>query len=510
MNDSGQISLELGLDVLRSYKRLAYTPWHALAEFVDNSTQSYFDNRDQLDENFRERREDFEIRITLDRQTGFLRISDNAMGMSLEELRGALRVGHPPANRTGRSQYGMGMKTAASWYGDLWRVRTKKLGEHVEHEITVDVERVADGDSMLPYIERSVSDPEDHYTVIEIEQLHRTPHGRTIGKIRDFFRSMYRVDLRNGDLRLYWGDAELTWDDDEEFVTARDGSVYKKSFEFTVNDRRVYGWVGVLARGSRAKAGFAILRRGRVVRGWPDPWRPESVFGQIQGSNDLVNQRLTGEINLDDFVVSHTKDDIQWMMDEEDQVQEKLKETCADYRDVALKRRVGGGGESKPTDLEIQSAVQELQAELNSAEMVDLISIDVIPPPDVVTDTMRDVLEGIDKSSPELSAKLETPAGLIEILGFLADDMSPSDPYVVSESSTPMRVLVAINMQHGYLQRVSGSDSLLHYFRHCVYDAISEWQARNKAASIDPDTIKLLKDKLLRLPFEIEIHGDQA
>ena len=51
--------------------------------------------------------------------------------------------------------------------------------------------------------------------------------------------------------------------------------------------------------------------------------------------------------------------------------------------------------------------------------------------------------------------------------------------------------------------------SLLHYFRHCIYDAISEWQARNKAATIDPDTIKLLKDKLLRIPFEIEMHAEQ-
>ena len=25
------------------------TPWHAIAEFVDNSTQSYFDNRQALD-----------------------------------------------------------------------------------------------------------------------------------------------------------------------------------------------------------------------------------------------------------------------------------------------------------------------------------------------------------------------------------------------------------------------------------------------------------------------------
>ncbi|MGH9044701.1 MAG: hypothetical protein ACRDVP_07720, partial [Acidimicrobiales bacterium] len=84
----------------------------------------------------------------------------------------------------------------------------------------------------------------------------------------------------------------------------------------------------------------------------------ESVFGQIEGSNDLVNQRLTGEINLDGFEVSHTKDDIQWMGDEEDQVQDQLKEICADYRDSALKHRStkdpGSGG---PSELDIQTGL---------------------------------------------------------------------------------------------------------------------------------------------------------
>ena len=42
----------LGLDVIRSYKRLSYTIWHAIAEFIDNSTQSYFNNRDELDAAF--------------------------------------------------------------------------------------------------------------------------------------------------------------------------------------------------------------------------------------------------------------------------------------------------------------------------------------------------------------------------------------------------------------------------------------------------------------------------
>ena len=39
---TSSIQLELGLQVIQSYRRLSYTAWHAIAELVDNSTQSYF------------------------------------------------------------------------------------------------------------------------------------------------------------------------------------------------------------------------------------------------------------------------------------------------------------------------------------------------------------------------------------------------------------------------------------------------------------------------------------
>ena len=76
-----------------------------------------------------------------------------------------------------------------------------------------------------------------------------------------------------------------------------------------------------------------------MVRGRPDAWRPSSLYGQIQGSNDLVNQRLVGEIHLDGFDVSHTKDNILWRDNQEDEVEEQLRKHYTDYRDFAKHRR---------------------------------------------------------------------------------------------------------------------------------------------------------------------------
>lgn len=148
------IQLELGLNTIQSYKRLSYTPWHALAEFVDNSTQSYFNNQATLDQAFGENREKLDVSIIYDRDNDLIRISDNSIGMSEAELRHALRVGARPANASGRSQFGMGLKTAACWLGNQWTVRTKKLGEETEYTVTVDVEKVASGDNDLPTKQR--------------------------------------------------------------------------------------------------------------------------------------------------------------------------------------------------------------------------------------------------------------------------------------------------------------------------------------------------------------------
>ena len=142
------INLQIGLNAITSYKRLAYTPWHAIAEFVDNSTQSYFDNRQKLDAAHKSENEPgLVVSVTYDRNqdNGFLRVTDNAMGMSADELQRAMTVAMQPPNPTGRSRYGMGLKTSACWIGNKWTIVTKKLGETVEHTVTVDVASIASG-----------------------------------------------------------------------------------------------------------------------------------------------------------------------------------------------------------------------------------------------------------------------------------------------------------------------------------------------------------------------------
>lgn len=408
------ITLTIQADAINSYKRLAYTPWHALAEFIDNSTQAYFDNRHLLDAALATEGDILEVSIAYDKDAGQLRISDNSIGMSLPDLEHALHVALPPKNTAGRSKYGMGLKTAACWLGNMWTIKTKKLGEAVEHQATINVEKIAAGEGALEYKAIEGRAPEKHYTVIEISDLNRSFQGRTLGKIREFLGSMYREDFRAKRLRLTWNGTPLEWKEvDDRILKAVNGSMYKKNFEFKVDGKKVHGWVGILDKGGRADAGFSVIHCGRVVRGWPDSWRPSRLYGQFQGSNDLVNQRLVGEIHLDGFEVSHTKDDILWLGDQEDQVEKKLLQCCEDYRQTAQDRRKGDDDERGPSETETNVALDELKKELTSPEMVDAILLETVPAPEVVETQVQTITTRLGVStqrSPQRSGSLASRA----------------------------------------------------------------------------------------------------
>src|SRR5438309_10610438 len=102
MPETAILPLRLGYSVIRSYKRLSYRPWTALAEFVDNSTESYRLNRRVLNKAFSAKNGALTVSIEYDRQAQTLEVSDDAMGMSLQELTHALEIGARPLASTGR------------------------------------------------------------------------------------------------------------------------------------------------------------------------------------------------------------------------------------------------------------------------------------------------------------------------------------------------------------------------------------------------------------------------
>ena len=511
----GTLKFEIGNSVIHSYKRLAYTPWHAIAEFVDNSTQSFFDNRIVLEEAAKKAKLPRPLKVIIQYSSSedCFTVQDNAMGMSLSELTHALHLSEPPVNTSGRSQFGMGMKTAASWLRNQWEIKTKKFGEPIEYTVTVDVDRIASGENYLDYVERTQDiDLDSHYTLISIVNLNRRFPSRTLGKIGQYLRSMYRQDFRNQVLTLIWRKQELNWEEvDPRLALDANGNTYRREFKFfvgtdsedpnDVKDKEVRGWIGVLAKGKRRDAGLTIFQSDRVIKGWPDTYRPEDIYGDER--NDLLNQRLLGEIHLDGFLVSHTKDAIQWMGDQEEQIGRNLKEIFMDYMRYANEVRKGGENPKVPSYREKEIAVSELETELRSNELADAINLT----PPLTREMVREAVEAtINQVAQSASPRFTVVIGNLTVFLYLQSDLSINDRYLTVEAARDTEIIIIVNENHPHWYQISGAEGVLNYLRHCVYDGIAEWQARKKQGTIDPDTIKLFKDGYLRIPMEIEKH----
>lgn len=182
-----------------AFARLNYKPWFAIAELVDNALQSFLANRDRLAAADGARRPlHVEVRI----EDGLIRISDRAAGIARGEIPRAFSPAAPPTDATGLSEFGIGLKASACWFGDLWSVRTSALGEKVERTVVFDVPRIVSEGIENLQLDEQPADENDHYTVIELSRLRVQPRGRTVTKIREHLTSIYRTFLRRGVLDL--------------------------------------------------------------------------------------------------------------------------------------------------------------------------------------------------------------------------------------------------------------------------------------------------------------------
>ncbi len=106
--------------------------------------------------------------------------------------------------------------------------------------------------------------------------------------------------------------------------------------------------------------------------------------------------------------------------------------------------------------------------------------------------------------SSNLRPNLKTRMNRTTISVYLVSDMSPNDPYLIIEATkSETSVIVIINLAHPHWAQLTNDESILNFIRHCTYDGISESKAWFATHSLQPDTIKLIKDNLLRIPMTL-------
>ncbi|MGH7170153.1 MAG: hypothetical protein ACRELG_07755 [Gemmataceae bacterium] len=144
----------------------------------------------------------------------------------------------------------------------------------------------------------------------------------TVIKMKEHLASIYRTFVRNGLLELTWDGEVLAFEEPPILsapfyrTPAAEPVVWRKEIDFDFGTgQRAWGFAALRERASVSGAGFALFRRHRVIQGSGDEgYRPEAIFGK---SNSYRFQRLFGELHLEGFQVSHTKDGFRWEEHEE-------------------------------------------------------------------------------------------------------------------------------------------------------------------------------------------------
>lgn len=339
-----KIDIRPGVSVLGILQHLNYKPWFALGEFVDNSIQSFITHRDKLTALHGK---DFKLKVFIDIDPNLPKISirDNAAGIFQKDYPRAFRPAAVPPDRSGLCEFGMGMKSAACWFSPNWTVRTKALGEGVSRVVSFDIANIIKDDIHELDIKEVKEEPNNHYTEIVLDKLFHPPVKRTIGKLKEHLTDIYRVFIRqdilelrfNGDLLKYSDPKvlETTYFKDKEGARKR----WSKPIEFDFgNGLSVHGFAAIRETGDTARAGFALFRRGRLIQGSGDEgYRPDTIFGS---TNSYRYQRIFGELHLDGFDVSHTKDGFRW--DENEQPFLDLLREHLDDGDLPLLKQAEG------------------------------------------------------------------------------------------------------------------------------------------------------------------------
>ncbi|MEB6535395.1 ATP-binding protein [Pantoea stewartii] len=325
--------------VLSVLRHLNYKPWYAIAEFIDNAIQSAINNDETLNKknngNYR-----CEITISIDTSyPGKITIIDNACGIAAKDFSRAFKTAESPEDNSGLSEFGMGMKSAACWFAKKWQVRSKAFGENIERTIKFDVDKIVKENIDHLSVSLREVNRDFHYTVVTLNDLHSIPQGRTLKKIKDHISSIYRVYIEEKKVRINFNGELLTYTTPKILkapifnsinIISEDKEVYlwRKEIKFSLNERiHVQGFVALRETGSTSHAGFSLFRRKRLIVGSSDEtYKPEFIFKK---GNSYQSQRLFGDLHIEGFDVSHTKDGFRWEQHEDDFLK-KLKENIVD------------------------------------------------------------------------------------------------------------------------------------------------------------------------------------
>ncbi len=299
----------------------------ALSEFVDNSIQSFIDNKDAIIK--KDPKQNFIIDIKIDTKSQTITIKDNAGGIHRDNLQRAItmitmgRDSNNPHQNNSLSVYGMGLKSSAIWFSSQWKLETSCIDSSEKLSFVFDLDNLLASNSSEVRVNTQEEDKSKHYTKITLLNHFRASDSNFYQNVVSPFLLETFFRFKDIKINIIHNDVVISADEKDIFtpynpLNARKfnkpGKIedinselitWEKNIDFNIGGRSVYGFVRIMERGSYKQPAIRLLRNQRVIQGTSlEPNLPESITGT---KNKYGAQRIYGEIHLDQFSVNYQK-----------------------------------------------------------------------------------------------------------------------------------------------------------------------------------------------------------
>ncbi len=323
MTDKFKVDVSPEMQLYKILQRQSYGVETALAEFIDNSIQSFLDKRKAIT-SVSNQNQRLNIKINVDTIEKEISIEDNAAGINRKDFQRAIRMGHPedsPHHQKSLSIYGIGMKSAAVWFSDYWTIETSCVSSSEKLSMTFNLNDLLAKNESSVTVESHSIEPKAHFTKITLVGHFRDDSESFFSEtvlpylIETFYKFLNFLDIEiyHDGIRLYTNKANITAPqpmnypivDKKSIPINKDYITWRKRLEFDYNNKKVKGVILIRKVGSYKQPGIRLLRNNRVIVGTTiKPNIPDELLGT---KNKYAAQRIYGEFHLDEFQVNFMK-----------------------------------------------------------------------------------------------------------------------------------------------------------------------------------------------------------
>lgn len=350
--------------ILRVLGEIPFQTWQCIAELIDNSIDAFLSGKNRVYDSA-----DGKVAVNWDSESvaaanRTIEVTDNACGMSLEQLQNAVRAGYSSNNPIGNlGLFGMGFNISTARLGEVTTIMSTRSGDEEWIGIRIDFQRLIDAKRFdAPVIHVSKNDPNESGTKIIISKLRQGILSELPNKeneIRQRLESVYAPLLSTQNIAIQikgrhirsrnpcvWSESRYVRYNDQNiparimidrdlgdalfdlerncYLNADESEQYYAAQQegrdlpdnIVERSKRLTGWLGIQRYADPNDFGIDFVRNGRKIL-----ISDKTLFqyeNPITGQRELqypvelgtsIGGRIVGELNVDYLLPTYQKND---------------------------------------------------------------------------------------------------------------------------------------------------------------------------------------------------------